>query len=60
MAPRGEGIGPGSLNLFLALAEPNQRWLVFLGPRSVDLWQRVTVPAGTVRQNELETGRVVS
>ena len=44
MAPRGEGIGPGSLNLFLALLRQSWRWLVLLGPWSVDQRQGVTVP----------------
>jgi hypothetical protein len=29
-------IGPRIVDLLLALPEPNQRWLVLLGPRSVD------------------------
>ena len=44
MAPRGEGIVPGSLNLFLALLRQSWRWLVLLGPWSVDQRQGVTVP----------------
>jgi len=41
---RAVGIGPRIVELLLALPEPNQHWLALLGPRSLDLWQRVTVP----------------
>ena len=34
--PRASGIGLRIVDLLLALREPNQRWLVLLGPRSVD------------------------
>ena len=33
------GIGSRTFDFLPALPEPNQRWLVFLGPRSVDQWQ---------------------
>lgn len=37
-------MGPRTFDQLLALPERNQRGLALLGPRSVDLWQRVTVP----------------
>ena len=37
--PRAVGIGPHTVDLLPALPEPNQRWLVLLGPRSVDQQQ---------------------
>ena len=39
MEPRGEGLGPGSLNLFLALLQYSWRWMILLGPWSVDQLQ---------------------
>ena len=39
MAPRGEGIGQGSLNLFLALLRHSWRWMILLGPGSEDQLQ---------------------
>jgi hypothetical protein len=43
MAPRGEGIGPGSLNLFLALLRHSWHWMVLLGPWSVNQRQGVAL-----------------
>jgi hypothetical protein len=37
--PRASGIGLRIVDLLLALPEPNQRWLVLLGPRYVDQLQ---------------------
>ena len=42
--PRASGIGLRIVDLLPALREPNQRWLVLLGPRSVDQREGVTVP----------------
>jgi hypothetical protein len=44
MAPRGEGIGPGSLNLFLALLRHSWSWMILLVPWSVEPALGVTVP----------------
>ena len=38
------GMGLRIVDLLPALPEPNQRWLVLLGPRSVDQLQGVTWP----------------
>jgi hypothetical protein len=44
MEQRAVGIGPRIVDLLSALPEPNNCWLVLLGPRSVDQRQGVTVP----------------
>ena len=48
MAPRGEGIGLGSLNLFLALLRHSWRWMILLGPWSVDQRQGLLCLIATV------------
>ena len=45
--PRAEDIGPRTFDQLSALPEPNRRWLVLLGPRSVDQRQGLLRPIAT-------------
>ena len=55
MAPRGEGIGQGSLNLFLALLRHSWRWMILLGPGSEDQLQELLCLIATVEPQEHES-----
>ena len=50
------GMGLRIVDLLLALPEPNQRWLVLLGPRSVDQRQGLLCLIAKVEPYDLGTG----
>ena len=50
------GMGLRIVDLLPALPEPNQRWLVLLGPRSVDQRRGLLCPIATVEPYDLGTG----